>query len=184
MQATLVPITVSGKNITVTKALEEHAVHKVQKPLRMFEDHPAVRADVVLHTERQGQAAEVTVVIGGYFLRGECLSSDMYHSINEAVGRVEGQLRKFKAKLNRKMHENGKGLAPFPFTQPSDESDEPVVVKRKQFVLKPMDIDEALLQMELLGHDFFIFTHADTFEVNVLYRRKDGDYGIIEPITG
>ncbi len=184
MQATLIPVTVSGKNINVTPALEEHAERKVLKALRMFEDHPTVRADVVLHTEKQGHKAEVTVVVGGYFLRGECLSSDMYHSINEAVARVEGQLRKFKAKLNRKLHAEAREIET-PWEAPlSERAEDPVVVKRKQFALKPMDTDEAVLQMELLGHDFFIFTRADTFAVNVLYRRKNGDYGLIEPVVG
>lgn len=179
MTQTHVPITVSGKNISITPALEEHAVRKVQKALRRFDDHSAVRADVVLRTERHGQVAEVTVVVGGYFLRGEGRTPDMYLSINRAVSRIEGQLRKFKAKTNRsRIYENGKASTYAP------QMPEAQVVKRKRFVLNPMDIDEAILQMELLGHDFFVFMNVDSFEVNVVYRRKDGNYGLIEPILG
>lgn len=183
MLKTQIPITISGKNIRVTPALEEHASNKLEKTLRRFDAHQAVRADVVLRTQKRGQIAEITVMIGGYFLRGESASPDMYYSINEAVSRIEGQLRKFKAKTSRKSNGNGKYAGIFPDTV-REYQDTPIIAKKKSFVLKPMSEEEAVLQMELLGHDFFIFTRDDNFEVNVLYRRKDGNYGLIEPIVG
>lgn len=183
MQATASQITISGKNLAVTPALEAHASQKVSKALRSFDGHDAVRADVVLQTDRRGHTAEVTVTVGGYFLRGEYTSPDMYHSINQAVERIEGQVRKFKARLERQRRANGSIRHAVSLAE-EETGGAPRVVRRKRFVVKPMDVEEAILQMELLGHDFFIFVRDDTFNLNVLYRRKDGKYGILEPIPG
>jgi putative sigma-54 modulation protein len=106
---------------------------------------------------------------------------DMYASIDLVVDKLERQIHKYKTKINRKLRQKGiKGLNEKLFPPQEEEEAEPVVVKNKRFVIKPMPLEEAILQMNLLGHDFFVFNNADTEEINVLYRRKDGNYGLIE----
>ncbi len=191
-------VSISGKNMDLTPALERHVRNKVKKIERIFADHPAVTIDAVLHAGKAGQTAEITVYVGGYVLRGESTSGDMYYSVNEAVSRIEGQVRKMKSRTAKRVHEsaspwrNGSIDALTAADEADWDADEsewlrstPVsIAKRKRFVVKPMDPSEAAMQMELLGHDFFVFTDDETFEVRVLYKRKDGTYGLIEPVIG
>ncbi|MFS8583140.1 MAG: sigma 54 modulation/S30EA ribosomal C-terminal domain-containing protein, partial [Limnochordales bacterium] len=131
--------------------------------------------------------AEVTVQVGSLLLRGVGRTDDMYVSIDSAVDRIARQVRKFKTRINRKLQEGAKAARAAAVSvdaaaeEPETEASEPRVVRVKRFAFKPMTVDEAILQMELLGHDFFVFTDAETDEVNVLYRRRDGNYGLIEP---
>ena len=124
--------------------------------------------------------------LNGYILRGEEETMDMYTSIDNVVDKLERQVRKYKTRMNRKIKNLSiKDLAPETNTVAvKEEVDEPKVVKTKRFAVKPMHVDEAILQMELLGHNFFVFLDANTEEVNVLYKRKDGNYGLIEPDLG
>jgi len=197
-------VSISGKNLDLTPSLERHVHEKMKKLERIFGDHQAVTIDTVLYTGKAGMTAEITVHAGGYVLRGESTTSDMYRSINEAVDRIEGQVRKLKTRAAKRLHDGAKPWeaesprsAPLDLGRaggPGESSGEglgewlkapPVAVaKTKRFVVKPMDVAEAAMQMELLGHDFFVFTDAETFEVRVLYRRKDGTYGLIEPVIG
>jgi putative sigma-54 modulation protein len=112
-------------------------------------------------------------------LRGEESTTDMYSSIDNVVDKLEKQIMKHRTRLERRTHEGSLRL----MNVPSEvvEEDEPQVVRTKRFAVKPMDADEAVLQMDLLGHDFFVFRNADSNEVNVVYKRKDGNYGLIEP---
>lgn len=182
------PVIVKGKNVDVTPALESHVRAKVQKVERMFANHPTASVEAVLRTGKEGHVAEITFHVGGYMLRGESTTDDMYYSINQAMERIEGQLRKFKTKLTRKLREEKYKLDAEwsdPVGSAQDDvsaSDAPEIVRTKRFILKPMSADEALMQMELLGHDFFVFTNAETDQVNVLYKRKDGRYGILETV--
>lgn len=191
-------VSVAGKNLDLTPALERHVRTKVKKIERIFADHPAVTIDAVLRTGKEGMTAEITVYVGGYVLRGESTTQDMYHSVNEAVSKIEGQIRKLKTRTSKRVlgsarpWENGApdGAAAIEAADPEAQSDAwlkatPVpIAKTKRFVLKPMDASEAAMQMELLGHDFFVFVDDETFEVKVLYKRKDGAYGLIEPVVG
>lgn len=184
MKATTIPVIVKGKNVDVTPALENHVRTKAQKLDRMFANHPTASVEAVLSIGKEGHVAEITFYVGGYVLRGEASSDDMYYSINLAMDRIEGQLRKFKTKLTRKLREDKHKFAGWSSLAQGDEEGEfeetPEIVRTKRFTLKPMTVDEAVLQMELLGHDFFVFNNAETNQVNVLYRRKDGRYGILE----
>ncbi|MFS8639891.1 MAG: ribosome-associated translation inhibitor RaiA [Symbiobacteriaceae bacterium] len=179
-------ISIYGKNIDVTDALKEYARKKVGKVAKYF-DEP-LQAKVTLSIERDRHIVEVTIPLpsSDLLLRAEEESEDMYASIDLVVDKLERQIRKYKTRINRKVRrpEGAAMAAAEPATDEEEweePGDEPRVVRTKRFAVKPMTVDEAILQMNLLGHDFFVFSNAATGEVNVVYRRKDGDYGLIEP---
>ncbi|HHY15019.1 MAG TPA: HPF/RaiA family ribosome-associated protein, partial [Firmicutes bacterium] len=116
----------------------------------------------------------------GLILRGEGKTSDMYVSIDAAVDRIERQFNKYKTRINRRIQGPKLGEMAPTTTVRAEKSDGPRIVRTKRFALKPMGAEEAVLQMELLGHDFFVFRDADSGEVSVLYKRRDGNYGLIE----
>jgi putative sigma-54 modulation protein len=175
-----VRIIVRGKNIDVTPALRDYVEKKVGKLAKLLDD--VTEAVVMLAVERERHIVEVTVPVGGRLLRGEMSSGDMYASIDLVMDKLEKQVEKYKTKLARKI-KNGSVLDVIP-PRPLEKAKtgEPQLVRTKRFPVKPMPTEEALLQMNLLGHDFFVFRNADTEEVNVVYRRKDGNYGLIEPL--
>lgn len=165
-------IAVRGKNIDVTNALRDHA----EKRLGRLDKYlgPDRSAQVTLSTQRERHIVEVTIPLDGMLLRGEEATNDMYASIDMVVDKLEKQINKYRAKLSRKL----------PFRVPDMDEDEApagAVVRTKRFVMKPMSVEEAILQMNLVGHDFFVFANAEGERVNVVYRRKDGNYGLIEP---
>lgn len=171
-------ITVYGKNITLTEALKDVATKKISRLDKFF--HNDVEAKVVLSVERKKQKVEVTIPFNGRILRVEEASDDMYSSIDDSVEALEKQIRKYKTKLEDRKYSNES--IKFENIEPLDDSEEEFkVVKTKRFAVKPMSIEEAVLQMDLLKHDFFVFLNADTEEINVVYKRKDANYGLIEP---
>ncbi|NMA01924.1 MAG: ribosome-associated translation inhibitor RaiA [Clostridia bacterium] len=178
-------ILIKGKNVQVTPALREYVEKRIGKITRYFEGE-LKDATVTLVVEKDMQRVEVSIPLNGYILRGEEETMDMYTSIDNVVDKLERQVRKYKTRMNRKIKNLSiKDLAPETNTVAvKEEVDEPKVVKTKRFAVKPMHVDEAILQMELLGHNFFVFLDANTEEVNVLYKRKDGNYGLIEPDLG
>ncbi len=174
-----------GRNIEVTEALKRYVEKKVGRIEKYF-DIP-LRAQVTLGVERERHIVEVTVPINGMLLRGEEEVDDMYAAIDGVVDKLERQIHKYKTKINRKARQQDprftpilENVAPSIELEP-DEDEEPRVVKVKRVQLKPMDVDEAILQMNLLGHDFFVFTNAEDARTHVVYRRKDGNYGLIGP---
>ncbi len=178
-------INVRGKNIEATAALVDYAQKKVRK-LTKYLDR-AKEAQVVMSVIREEHIVEVTVVLNGLILRGEESSGDMYASIDMVVDKLEKQLVKYKTRLSRSLRQQGiRAITEKQFAPEMREEEETgaQVVKTKRFPLKPMNLEEAIMQMDLLGHDFFVFANADSETVNVLYRRKDGDYGLIEPEYG
>jgi putative sigma-54 modulation protein len=175
---------IRGENIQVTEALRDYVEKKLSKLERYFETPPNSEVNVTLSVVRELQVVEVTIPLTGYFLRAEERSNDMYASIDLVGEKLERQIRKHKTKVNRKIRqEMGKDYLRMdvPSTLPFEEEDEFEVVRTKRFTLKPMDIDEAILQMNMVGHSFFVFANSDTDQVNVVYRRDDGKYGLIEP---
>ena len=134
-------------------------------------------AEVMLRGERGLHIAEVTVNLSGVMLRGEGKTGDMYTSIDAAVDRIERQFNKYKTKISRKIHGRKLGEITPSAVQDSQEEDAPRIVRTKRFALKPMDAEEAVMQM---GHDFFVFRDAESSEVSVVYKRRDGNYGLIE----
>lgn len=173
----MMSIVVRGKNIEITPALKEYVVKRVSKITKYFDSLGEITA--ILTVEKGRHIIELTVPVNGMMLRGEEATLDMYTSIDLVVDKIEKQIEKYKTKLARKLKVGTfKGEL---VSTVEVEAEEQHVVKTKRFAVKPMDVEEAMLQMNLINHDFFVFSNAETDEVNVLYRRKDGNYGLIEP---
>lgn len=175
-------INIRGKNIEVTPALEEYAEKKLSKLYKFFEDNTEIQ--VVLSITRQEHTVEVTVLFNSLILRSEETTDDMYASIDLVVDKLEKQVIKYRKKLNRRLRQGGRQINEQLVPQNKEkieEENDPKIVRTKQFILKPMPVEEAILQMNLLSHDFFVFNSAETDTISVLYRRKDGNYGLIEP---
>lgn len=171
-------VTVIGKNVEVTDALRDYSEKKVAKVSKFFEKSP-IGAHVTLSTERGKHIVDITIQVNGLLLRGEEKTPDMYSSIDGAVDKIERQIHKFKTRINRKLHNDNRVIVSPPAA--NEEQEAPVIKRNKRFTIKPMSAEEAVMQMDLLGHDFFVFSNSETDEVNVVYRRKDGNYGLIEP---
>ena len=172
-------ISIYSKNMQMTDALREAAIKKLRRLDKFFQQD--IEAKVVLGVEKKIHKVEVTIPFNGRIVRVEEFSDDMYNALDEAVESLEQQIRKYKSKLQNKRQSNDS--IKFENIEPLDDEDEEEfkVVKTKRFAIKPMNIEEAILQMDLLKHNFFVFLNADTEEVNVVYKRKDENYGLIEP---
>jgi putative sigma-54 modulation protein len=169
---------VRGKNIEITPALREYVEKRVGKITKYFDALGDISA--VLKVEKGHHIVEVTVPINGMLLRGEESTNDMYTSIDLVVDKIEKQIEKYKTKISRKLRTGTFKGELVPNFSESDNEDYKLV-RTKRFAVKPMAAEEAIMQMDLIHHDFFVFMNSDTEEVNVIYRRKDGNYGLIEP---
>jgi putative sigma-54 modulation protein len=183
-------IAVKGSNISVTGALESYALEKIERVSKFFDDERSdSRAEVELTHERnpsvaEPEVAEATLFINGVVLKAREASEDMYASIDRMADKLERQVRRYRGRQIDRWHgQKAKAAAAAgPAVVVEEEEDiEARIVRTKQFQMKPMGAEEAVLQMELLDHDFFVFTSADTGDINVVYRRRDGNYGLIEP---
>lgn len=164
-----------GKNIELTPGLKSHVEKKIGKIERYFEE--PLTANVNLHVDHGEHIVEVTIPINGMILRGQESSPDMYASVDMVIEKISRQVDKYKTRIGRQHRQ-----APARSAETEGESpDDGKLVKNKSFPLKPMDSDEAILQMNLVGHDFYVFVNSETDQVNVVYRRKDGNYGLLEP---
>ncbi len=170
---------ISGKNIDVTDGLRSNIEQKLGKLERYFT--PETEIIVTLSVEKERQKIEVTIPVKGNIIRSEQVSDDMYVSIDLVEEVIERQLRKYKNKLIDKHQEGGSFQSEFMEDEADLEDGEIKIVRTKRFGMKPMFPEDACVQMELLGHNFFVFSNAETDEVNVVYKRKDGAYGLIEP---
>ena len=173
---------ISGKNIDVTEGLKSAIYDKIGKLEKYFT--PETEVHVTLSVEKDRQRIEVTIPVKGNLIRGEQESKDMYASIDLVEEVIEKQILKYKKKI---MSQNKANMV---FSQSfsedtsylEDEEDDEIDITRvKKFAVKPMDVEEACIQMELLGHNFFVFRNANTNEVNVVYKRKGNTFGLIEP---
>ena len=167
-----------GKNIDVTPGLKEAVEHKLGKLERYFT--PDTEIHVTLSVQKERQKIEVTIPVKGDIIRSEQVSSDMYVSIDLVEEVIERQLRKYKNKIIEKHQDGGNFKKEFIEKEVPDEEDVKII-RTKHFGIKPMFPEDACIQMELLGHSFFVFTNAETDEVNVVYKRKGNTYGLIEP---
>ena len=167
--------TISGKNINITPGLKDAVESKLGKLERYFS--PDTEVQVTLSVEKGRQKIEVTIPVKGSIIRAEQDSSDMYVSVDLVEEIIERQIKKYKTKIVDKKQS---ALA-FSEAFLQEEAEQEETVKTKRFAMKPMDAEEACVQMELLGHNFFMFLNADTNEVNVVYKRKGNSYGLIEP---
>lgn len=179
---------ISGKNIEVTPGLKDAIEQKLGKLERYFT--PETEINVTLSVEKGRQKIEVTIPVKGNIIRSEQTSNDMYVSIDLVEEIIERQLRKYKNKLVARNQGHPTSHAPsgnsfrkefFDSEEETTEDDEVRIVRTKKFGIKPMFPEDACVQMELLGHNFFVFSNAETDEVNVVYKRKDGSFGLIEP---
>ena len=169
---------ITGKNIEVTEGLRSAIQDKLGKLDKYFVNDTEIT--VTLSVEKERQKIEVTIPVKGSIIRAEEVSSDMYVSIDLVQEVIERQLKKYKNKIVEKNHSR-ESFAPDFFEKEYDEDDSIKIEKSKRFAVKPMDPEEACLQMELLGHSFYVFRNCDTDEINVVYKRKGNTYGLIEP---
>ena len=170
-------VNILGRNYRTYGKLEETIEKKLDKLGKYFSDD--ITANVVLSHVAGRDKIETTISAKGTIFRAEDISNDIYESIDVVVDKLSSQMSKFKGKLQKRYNDN-KALK-FEFLPEIEEEEEHgEVVKKKVFELRPMDEEEAILQMEMLGHQFFVYLDADAGTVNVLYKRKAGDYGLLE----
>jgi len=167
-----------GKNIDVTEGLRSAVEDKIGKLEKFFTSE--IEIHVMLSVEKDRQKIEVTIPVKGNIIRSEQVSSDMYVSIDLVEEIIERQLKKYKNKLVDKKHGNSYFKQEY-IDREYFEEDEINIVRSKSFDIKPMYPEDACIQMELLGHSFYVFTNAETDLVNVVYKRKGSTYGLIEP---
>lgn len=176
---------IRGENIEVTPAIRNYVEKKVGKLERYFDETPTSPVHVNLQVINNQQIIEITIPMPQLLLRAEETHEDMYAAIDLVVEKLESQIRKHKTKVNKKFRQEGSLKYMFRDEMENsvtfEEDDELEIVRTKRFSLKPMDTEEAILQMDMLGHNFFVFSNSVNGDTNVVYRRKDGRYGLIEP---
>ncbi len=172
-------IKITGRNIELTEGLKSAVEEKLGKLEKYFT--PETDVYVTLSVEKERQKIEVTIPIKGHIIRSEQVSNDMYVSIDLVEEVIERQLKRYRTKLiSKKM--NAADSFRSEFVEADESEDEEIrIVRTKRFGMKPMYPEDACIQMELTGHDFFVFRNAETDEVNVVYKRKGNTYGLIEP---
>ena len=172
-------INITGKNFTTYKRLEDTIDKKFEKLGKYFSDD--ITINVVLSQERGKDKIEVTINAKGTVFRAEEVAVDVYEGIDKAVDKLSRQMAKYKGKLQKRYNDN-KSLRfeNIPEVEEDEEIEEVKIVKTKKFELQPMEVEEAIIRMEMLGHDFFVFLDMETDSVNIVYSRKDGNYGLIE----
>lgn len=166
-------IIVRGKNIDVNPALRQYAEKRLSKIDKYIRQSP-VSCQVTFSTERENHVVEVTISLNGFLLRAEESARDAFSSVDSVLDKIEKQMEKYRTRLLRR--DKGEVVP-----EVRQGQDGPSIVRAKRFAMKPMTPEEATMQMDLLGHDFFVFTNAETNAANVVYRRRDGNYGLIEP---
>ena len=175
---------IRGENIEVTPAIREYVEKKIGKLERYFTETPDANVHVNLKVYNDKTTkVEITIPLPSLVLRAEETNADMYAGIDLINDKLERQIRKYKTKVNRRSRESGKEVFTVPVGEPAgvqEEEGKLEVVRVKRFDLKPMDSEEAILQMDMLGHNFFIYTDAETDGTHIVYKRKDGKYGLIE----
>lgn len=169
---------IRGDRMVITNAIKDYTESKLGRLEKYFKDDD-ITANVLARVRGNNQIVEVTIPTSKFILRGEEENDDLYAAIDLVTDKLERQIRKNKTRLNRNVKENVKEFN-FDYEILEDEESKEKVVKRKNIEMKPMDEEEAILEMELLGHSFFVYKDMDTDKVCVLYKRKDGDYGLIE----
>ena len=173
-------ISIRGDKVTVTKSIKDYISEKLSRLDKYFENPKGIECKVLIKVKNQEQSIEVTVPTSRFTLRAEERHQDLYAATDLVVDKLEGQIRKNKDRLDKKYRGVPKFEMSFDFEALEDELvDDSKIVKRKNIDMKPMDEEEAILQIELLNHDFFVFKNIDEDCVSVLYKRKDGSYGII-----
>jgi len=175
---------VKGRNLEVSDQIRKYAEDKLGKLDRLVNDPTRIELELAVEKNpsiADNHVAEATVWTKGPVLRAREASGDMKASIDQLVDKLERQVKRYRDKKRPRKHDRPDGVIQEPATLEPPEVGTTTIVKTKQSAVKPMAPDEAVLQLELVGHDFFVFRNAESDEVNVVYRRRDGDYGLIEP---
>ena len=170
---------ISGRNLEVSEGLKNSVIDKLGRLERYFT--PDTEVNVTMSIEKERQKIEVTIPVKGHIIRSEQVSNDMYVSIDLVEEVIERQLRKYKNKLVAKQQDGGNLRREFLEKEDTIEPEEIRIIRTKEIEMKPMYPEDACIQMELLGHNFYMFHNAETDEVNVVYKRKGGTYGMIVP---
>lgn len=169
---------IRGDKMIITDAIKDYTETKLGKLEKYFKDDD-ITANVLAKVRGNSQIVEVTIPTSKFILRSEEENEDLYAAIDLVSDKLERQIRKNKTRLNRNIKDSVKEFN-FDFDIKDEEESKEKIVKRKNIEMKPMDEEEAILEMELLGHSFFVYKDMDTDKICVLYKRKDGDYGLIE----
>lgn len=171
---------IRGNKLKVTEPIKEYLEEKIGRLDKYFGNPEEITANIVVRISGYDQIVEVTIPAKKLILRGESRNKDLYAAIDDVTEKLERQIRKNKTKMKKKVFHTHFEDFNIKFEVDKDEEENNVIVKRKQIEMKPMSEEEAILQMELLGHDFFVFLNINIASLCVLYKRKDGNYGIIE----
>lgn len=173
-------IIIHGDKLKVTDSMKEYIKEKLNKLNKYLENSDNVRASVIVKVKNHEQRVEITIPLKAYILRSEESKDDFYAAVDKTVDKLERQIRKNKTRIMAKQGRTNRDFAISEFEK-EDLSDERKILKRKKVEVKPMNEEEAILQMELLGHQFYMYKDRDTSEMKVVYKRTDDNYGIIEP---
>ncbi len=171
-------IIVTGRHLEVTPSLKKYAEEKIKKFKRYLSN--ISEAIVTLSIEKYRHKVEVLLKVNGFLIQAEGITGEIYSSIDEVVEKLERQVKRYKEKLVSHRKNEGKTGSTSLSAAPMEEAGR--IIKNKKFELKPMSPDEAVMQMELLDKDFFVFTNDNSGNINVIYRRRDGNFGLIEPM--
>lgn len=170
-------VNVHGDKVKITEAIQNYVESKIGRLDKYFDDPDNLKATVAIRVKGIDQTVEVTIPAKKFILRGEETNKDLYAAIDLVYDKIERQIRKNKTKMSKKAKDTYGMILDFDVLEPTEDRK---IVKRKMVDMKPMSEEEAILQMEMLGHEFFIYKDAESLDACVLYRRKDGNYGIIE----
>jgi len=173
-------ILVRGDKVKVTKAINDYIKEKLTKLEKYIEDSENIKATVVINVKNYSQKVEITIPLKNFILRAEETQEDLYAAIDIIVDKIERQIRKNKTKLQAKKLKDKETKDIILDYIEDYEDDEPTIAKRKKIEVKPMSEEEAILQMELIGHQFYLFKDAETLKPSLVYKRTDGHYGVIE----
>ena len=167
---------IRGNKINVTEAISDYIKNKVSKLEKYLDDNDEVEAKAIVSAKGRNQKVEITIWSGKYNIRAEVVNPDLYSAIDLVIDKLERQFKKYRGKLNTKRVKEEY----IPEIEDLFEEEDQKIVRRKEVFLKPIDEEEAITQMELLGHSFFVFKNVETGKINVVYKRSDSDYGLIE----
>lgn len=169
---------IHGRKLEVTESIKNYIEEKIGRLDKYFENPEDITATVLIKLRGKDQVVEATINANKFILRGEESHKDLYASIDKVSDKIERQIRKNKTRMSKRVNKSLINDFVLDFEEP--EENDNVIVKRKVIEDKPMSEEEAILQMELIGHEFFAFRNVDTKEINIIYKRKDGDYGVLE----
>ena len=172
-------INITARGVEVPPALKETAEHKLGKLERLLRRIDTV--DITCSRERQWRIVEVVINANGLLIRGEDRAADFQSALDNLMDKLERRIKKSRSKIIQRYREAPETRGAWDALEEEDDVFEPRLVRSKRFAVKPMSLEEAAAEMDLLSHDFYVFRNAETEQVNVLYRRKDGNYGLIEP---